>query len=72
MPKGGVFLGGICLGGCLPSGVSAWRRCLSEGIPPLWTEFLTHACENITFLQVLLRMVIRNGLVFDLQVFQTS
>ena len=26
--------------------------------PPPWTEFLTHACENITFPQLLLRMVI--------------
>ena len=25
---------------------------------PLWTEFLTRACENITFLLLLLRMVI--------------
>ena len=25
---------------------------------PLWTEFLTHACENITFPQLLLRTVI--------------
>ena len=24
---------------------------------PLWTEFLTHACENIIFLQLLLRVV---------------
>ena len=23
----------------------------------VWTEFLTHACENITFLQLLLRTV---------------
>ena len=33
-----------------------------EGLPrgeytPLWTEFLTHACENITFPQLLLRTV---------------
>ena len=27
-------------------------------IPPLWTEFLSHACENITYPQLLLRMVI--------------
>ena len=26
--------------------------------PPLWTEFLTHTCENITFQQLLLRAVI--------------
>ena len=33
--------------------------------PPPWTEFLTHACENITFAQLLLRMVINwNDLCF--------
>ena len=25
--------------------------------PPLWAEILTHACENITFPQLLLRKV---------------
>ena len=29
------------------------------GCLPLWTEFLTHACENITFLQLRLRTVIK-------------
>ena len=47
-----------CLGGCLP------RRegCLPGGCtpPPLWTEFLTHACENITFPQLLLRTVMND------------
>ena len=28
--------------------------------PPMWTEFLTHACENITFPQLLLRTVKSN------------
>ena len=43
-PRGGVCPGQVCLpGGCTP--------------PPLWTEFLTHACENITFPQLLLRTV---------------
>ena len=28
--------------------------------PSLWTEFLTHACENITFPQLLLRAVTSN------------
>ena len=35
----GVYPGG----GCLLSAVS------DTSPPPLWTEFLTHACENITF-----------------------
>ena len=35
----------VCPGGCLPSLF-------------LWTEFLTHACENITFPQLRLRTVI--------------
>ena len=61
---GGVCPVGVCLGGCLSRGVSA-RGCLptlSEGVSaqggecladnPLWTEFLTHACENITFPQL--------------------
>ena len=28
-------------------------------LPPPWTEFLTHACKNITFLQLLLRAVMK-------------
>ena len=35
-------------GGCLPGG------CVHS---TLWTEFLTHACENITFPQLCLRTV---------------
>ena len=41
----------VCLGG----GV-----CLGMYISLLWTEFLTHACENITFPQLRLRTVIIN------------
>ena len=37
----------VCLGG----GVSA------RGVSVVWTEFLTHACENITFPQLLLQKV---------------
>ena len=59
--------GGVCLGReCLPRGVSAqggvcWG-CTPPGPRgrhplPMWTEFLTHACENITFPQLLLRTV---------------
>ena len=51
--------GGVCLGGsawgCLPRGVSTWGVYTS----PLWIEFLTHACENITFPQLRLRTVIK-------------
>ena len=46
---------GVCLGGCLLRG-----GCLPDGCTPpfpLWTKFLTHACENITFLQLRLRTV---------------
>ena len=44
-------LGRGCLpGGCLP-------QCMLGYTPLLWTEFLTHACENITFPQLLLRTV---------------
>ena len=39
-----MMRGGVCLGG----GVHL----------PLWTEFLTHICENITFPQLRLRTVI--------------
>ena len=45
-------LGGeaLCLNGrCLPEG----------GYTPFWTEFLTCACENITFPQLLLSTVIK-------------
>ena len=60
---GGVCLGGVCPGrGCLPRGRVSARGCLAGDVclgggclprggvhlPP-WTEFLTHACENITF-----------------------
>ena len=57
IPVGGVPVaavaiseGGVCilLGGVSLRGVS------------LWTEFLTHSCENITFPQLLLRTV-KNG-----------
>ena len=43
-------------GGCLPRGVSARGGCTP---PPLWTEFLTQACENITFPRLHLRTVIK-------------
>ena len=45
--------------GCLRGGVSA-SGCVCPGgvfALPAWTEFLTHAFENITFPQLLLRTV---------------
>ena len=56
--------GGSALGGSAPGGgVSAPRGGLLQGgvsqhalrqtfLPPLWTEFLTHASENITLAQL--------------------
>ena len=39
----------VCLGGgCLPGGRGVYTF-------PLWTEILTHTCENITFPQLHLR-----------------
>ena len=40
--------GCLMAGGCLPLGLYT---------SPLWTEFLTSACENITFPQLRLRTV---------------
>ena len=45
---GGSAKGNVCLVGCLSGG--------DVHLPP-WTEFLTHACENITFPQLRLQMV---------------
>ena len=50
--------GGVCLGCvCVQKG-SVFRGCPGVYTSPLWTEFLTHACENITFPQLLWRTVI--------------
>ena len=49
--------------GCVPSAAVAGGQgdVSAQGVsarhPPLWTEFLTHACENITFPQLRLRTV---------------
>ena len=53
-------------GGCLPrrGSVSQHVGSVSQHVmrqtspPPPWTDFLTYACENITFPQLLLRAVI--------------
>ena len=53
LPRGCLLEGSIAActgqGGCLP-------QCML-GYTPLWTEFLTHTCENITFPQLRLRTV---------------
>ena len=52
--QGGTYLPGlgwVYLPG-LGGGVPAWcRGCTCPCTPPLWTEFLTHASENITLPQ---------------------
>ena len=50
----------VCPGGGGGAGVSVWRGCMPRGVYalPSWTEFLTRACENITFPQLCLRTVI--------------
>ena len=68
---GGLPMGGVCLGGsawgCLPGAGCLPRGSCLGGVypsmqwgrhPPLWIEFLTHACENITFPQLQLWKVI--------------
>ena len=37
--------GGVCSWGCIPA-------CTEADTSPLWTEFLTHDCENITLAQL--------------------
>ena len=53
---GGSALGGSALGGLIWGGVcSRWgvsQHALRQTPSPLWTEFLTHACENITLVQL--------------------
>ena len=51
---------------CLRGG-SARGVCPGGGVCvhlPLWTEFLTHACENITFPQLRFRTVMKHALNF--------
>ena len=50
---GCIWQGGVPAGGaCLPGGrVCLGGGCTCPGTPPLWTEFLTHAYENITLPQ---------------------
>ena len=50
---GGVPARGVYLPGGLPArgGVPAQRGVPAQVLPPPWTEFLTHATENITLPQ---------------------
>ena len=65
--KGGVSLAGVCPGDVCPSGsaqegegVSAQRGGFCPGgCTPPSVDRMTDACENITFLQLLLRKVIK-------------
>ena len=56
---GGLLLGGVCSRGSGPGvGLLQGGWCIpacteADTLPlPLWTEFLTHACENITLAQL--------------------
>ena len=53
----GICLGVVCLGGASAQGDVCPMACWDTPRPP-WTEFLTHACKNITFPQLLFRVVI--------------
>ena len=69
LPEGNVCLRlGVCLGSVCMRGEGCTSPDLEVDPPrtrgrhhpditPLWSEFLTHACENITFPQLLLRAV---------------
>ena len=58
-PEGGW---GVCPGGggVCPGGLSGWGGCLARGCTAsLPVERMTDACENITFPQLMLQMVIK-------------
>ena len=55
-PRGCVR--GVCPGDCVPApGPEAHIPRPRSRHPPLWTERMTHACEIVTFPQLLLRVV---------------
>ena len=64
------LLGGpVCPWGCLPRGVfaeggSCIPACTEEG-PPMWTEWLTDGCKNITFPQLRLRTAITSCEIYS-------
>ena len=53
---GRLWRGGVCQGVCQGAGMSA-QGVYPNGADTPRTDFLTHACENITFPQPLLRTV---------------
>ena len=55
-PMGWVCVSGVCVfrGVCVQG---VYIPPDPEADPPPWTEGMTHACENITFSQLLLRAV---------------
>ena len=44
--RGSLCPGGVCPEGCLPRGWGDVCPSACWDTHPLWTEFLTHACEN--------------------------
>ena len=65
LPRGCLPKEDICPGGCLPGGVYTDTPQTKKQTPldpkadnpSPWTNFLTHACENTTFPQLLLQTV---------------
>ena len=50
--SGGCLVWGVPgPGGCLPGPGGGISACTEADTRPVWTEFLTHACENITLPQ---------------------
>ena len=65
VPSADMAVGGVCPAG----GVSARSGvCPGDAHLPLWTEFLTHAYESITFPQLLLRTVKRIDNCFRMKI----
>ena len=54
--------GGVCLGECLPGGV-----CQTPPLP-LWTEWLTDTCENITLLHKIWGMFLKDWYWYEFEV----
>ena len=75
----GVSVQGVSIQGVSVQGVSVQGVSVQEGSPPerrppsSWTEWLTHASENITFQQLRLRAVtINNDFSFDVCFFHIT
>ena len=56
-PGEGCVQGEGCVGGCLPRGVYIPITCWDTHLLPLWREWMTDRCKNITFPQLRLRAV---------------